>query len=136
MIIECPVCQGTGKVEQKVASHTVKAVENLDRVINRTKDRAKERVKESGKDRIRRVGKETLEMALDAKFGLPDGRRVSWREATKEDVSCWIDMLNKNIAGIRESVKIAERAMAEFEASGASTVGEMSLEAQSRIFGI
>lgn len=129
-MVECPTCHGTGVVEEAAAAHAQRAVHHLNRVMDRSADRPKER----GKDRMGRERAESLDAALDAEFGLPDGRRVAWREATKADVQAWVAMLTSQITGLRESRAIGDRALREFVETGARTVGAMPREAQLRIF--
>lgn len=130
-MVECPTCHGTGVVEEETASHAARAVHHLDRVIARSADRPKERGKGGRMGRDRAV---SLDAALDAEFGLPDGRRVKWREATKADVEAWVAMLTTQITGLRESRSFGDRALREFVETGARTVGAMPREAQLRIF--
>lgn len=128
----CPTCHGSGVVEGDVAAYATKATAALARIISRSQDRPKER----GIDRLARDNARAVEAGLDAKFGLPDGRRVAWRDATAEDLKEWIAMLNRQSDGIQISIAIAERGLAELAATGATRIGELPREAQARIFAI
>lgn len=58
-------------------------------------------------------------------FSLGDGRRVRWGEATVEQHRERIDLLEKQIAGIRYTVDAHAQAIVEIEAAGVSCLDEI-----------
>lgn len=62
---------------------------------------------------------------LAATFPLPDGRRVSWLEATEADHQARIDYLRMHIAGVERTIGEHEDAVAAIREHGVACLAEI-----------
>lgn len=62
---------------------------------------------------------------LERTFALPDGRRVSWAEATEEDHLARIAYLEKHVSGIRQTMGEHQRAVDLIREHGVSCLAEI-----------
>lgn len=62
---------------------------------------------------------------LEATFALPDGRRVSWDDATEAEHLARIGYLQKHIAGIEETIDSHRAAVALIREHGVSCLAEI-----------
>lgn len=61
---------------------------------------------------------------LDTEFSLPDGRSVTWRDATAGDHQSRADYLEKTAATRLETAGLHRKAIEDIRSSGVSTLGE------------
>jgi hypothetical protein len=57
-------------------------------------------------------------------FGLPDGRRTTWADATVEDHTAHITMMGGQVRGMVEDIAMHEHAISTITAAGAATLAE------------